>query len=371
MTREAGLIFCGPVEVYEALGSSAVVVYIMLTALYLIPIWTYSGINVTRLTKSYQNKKSKSLLLLPTVPVFLSFLSGLGIILPCAGIFVETISDAVLTVGLMLYFELAERIHHKTKDNAKDNQEEKEQQMILTDSSVISRLLTPRRRAMVHNFLLSSSLFLLLWSKQVILFMDLINIPHLVPGSTFLSLTPDTVARLVALFLALATCLLSLVKMKNLREDKVDTNPGLYILLLYFLYTAIWIFFIFIEETRLLRDLSVPFVRNYVSHFVKNIQKVFLATIIGVPFVQSCTQLNEKYGSELGQGHSNQAAILTEKNETELEKIAGSVSETTGDEEGERRTSVTTFYSISSWRKGSITKPRITPRTIKKKRSSR
>ena len=77
--------------------------------------------------------------------------------------------------------------------------------------------------------------------------MDLINIPHMVPGSTFLSLTPDTVARLVALFLALATCLLSLVKIKNLREDKVDTNPGLYILLLYFLYTAIWIFFIFIE----------------------------------------------------------------------------------------------------------------------------
>ena len=97
----------------------------------------------------------------------------------------------------------------------------------------------------------------------------------------------------------------------------------------------------YFPETRLLRDLSVPFVRNYVSHFVKNIQKVFLATIIGVPFVQSCTQLNDKYGSELGQGHSNPAA---EKDETELEKIAGS--ETTGDEEGERRTSVTTFYSF-------------------------
>ena len=102
----------------------------------------------------------------------------------------------------------------------------------------------------------------------------------------------------------------------------------------------------YFPETRLLRDLSVPFVRNYVSHFVKNIQKVFLATIIGVPFVQSCTQLNDKYGSDLGQGHSNQAAVLTEKDETELEKIAGSVSETTGDEEGERRTSVTTFYSF-------------------------
>ena len=82
---------------------------------------------------------------------------------------------------------------------------------------------------------------------KVILFMDLINIPHLVPGSSFLSLTPDTVARLVALFLALATCLLSLVKIENLRKEKVDINPGLYLLLWYFLFTAIWIFFIFIE----------------------------------------------------------------------------------------------------------------------------
>ena len=80
---------------------------------------------------------------------------------------------------------------------------------------------------------------------------------------------------------------------------------------------------------------------------MKNIQKVFLATIIGVPFVQSCALLNDKYGSELGQGkgQSNPGAILTEKEETELEKISGSV--TTGDEEeGVRRTSVTTFYSF-------------------------
>ena len=38
-------------KVYEALRSSAVVVYIMLTTMYLIPIWVYSGINVTRLTQ--------------------------------------------------------------------------------------------------------------------------------------------------------------------------------------------------------------------------------------------------------------------------------------------------------------------------------
>ena len=51
--------------------------------------WRLSSCLQFRLTKSYHNKKSKSLLLLPTVPVLLSFLSGLGIILPCSGIFVE------------------------------------------------------------------------------------------------------------------------------------------------------------------------------------------------------------------------------------------------------------------------------------------
>ena len=80
---------------------------------------------------------------------------------------------------------------------------------------------------------------------------------------------------------------------------------------------------------------------------MKNIQKVFLATIIGVPFVQSCALLNDKYGSELGQGQSNPGAILTEKEETELEKMSGSVTTRDGEEgEGVRRTSVTTFYSF-------------------------
>ena len=39
----------------------------------------------------------------------------------------------------------------------------------------------------------------------------------------------------------------SLAKIENLRKEKVDINPGLYLLLFYFLFTAIWIFFIFIE----------------------------------------------------------------------------------------------------------------------------
>ena len=100
---------------------------------------------------------------------------------------------------------------------------------------------------MVLNFVLSTMLFLLLWSKQIILFMDLINIPYIIPGETFFILSAETIARLVAIMLAIASLFLSLAKLKTLHQENVDINPALYILTLYFLYQAIWIFFLFIE----------------------------------------------------------------------------------------------------------------------------
>merc|ERR1712064_170082 len=68
-----------------------------------------------------------------------------------------------------------------------------------------------------------------------------------------------------------------------------DVNPAVHILVLYFLYQAIWLFFLFLEETQIIRSLSAAFRREYVSHFIKNIQKVFLATIIGFSYLRSCS----------------------------------------------------------------------------------
>ena len=64
---------------------------------------------------------------------------------------------------------------------------------------------------------------------------------------TFFILTAETIARLVAIMLAIASLFLSLAKLKTLHQENVDINPALYILTLYFLYQAIWIFFLFIE----------------------------------------------------------------------------------------------------------------------------
>ena len=71
----------------------------------------------------------------------------------------------------------------------------------------------------------------------------------------------DIILRLVALFLAITCCLLSLAKLKNLRKYEVDINPGLYILLWYFLFTAIWIFFMFIEG--IISYFAESFILNY------------------------------------------------------------------------------------------------------------
>ena len=228
---------------------------------------------------------------------------------------------------------------------------------------------------MILNFVLSTMLFLLLWSKQIILFMDLINIPYMIPGETFFILSPETIARLVAIILAIASLFLSLAKLKTLHQENVDIHPALHLLTLYFLYQAIWIFFLFIEgdkraikniyflsdslflmndfhlENRLLRDLSYHFNKSYVSHFIKNIQKVFLVTIIGVPFVRSCILMIDQYNEKLSRSIEDEKSSEDEENvEKGSEKAVDEDEESnekSEDDEGERRKSVTTFFSFT------------------------
>ena len=98
------------------------------------------------------------------------------------------------------------------------------------------------------NFLLSSCLFLLLWSKQIILFMDLINL-HNYQYQTFFTLAASSLARVVSLLLALVSFYLCQKKIESLRNSREDLNLNLiyYILLWYGLFQAIWVFFLFIE----------------------------------------------------------------------------------------------------------------------------
>ena len=98
------------------------------------------------------------------------------------------------------------------------------------------------------TFLLSSCLFLLLWSKQIILFMDLINL-HNYQYQTFFTLAASSLARVVSLLLALVSFYLCQKKIESLRNSREDLNLNLiyYILLWYGLFQAIWVFFLFIE----------------------------------------------------------------------------------------------------------------------------
>lgn len=319
------LTFCGPKEVYEALQSTAIIVFVMLTALYLFPVWSYSVYTIFRLRKTC-NSKAKSVLILPSLPIFLSILAGLGIILPCSGIYVETLQDAMLTIALMLYFELAEKVNKK---------------LLQKEDGMNSRGL------MVLNFLLSTALFLLLWSKQIILFIDFIRINNMEFDSTFFQISTDTISRLVAILLALLSLALSVLKLRNLHRQNVDVNPALHILVFYFLHQAIWLFFLFLEETQIIGSLSAAFRREYVSHFIKNIQKVFLATIIGVSYIQSCSAFYDFLESKnLFASRSDvkeepiQAPSSSEKGENDAAE------DDLEEKPSERKSSVTTFFSF-------------------------
>ena len=101
----------------------------------------------------------------------------------------------MLTIALMLYFELAEKVNKK---------------LLQKEDGMNSRGL------MVLNFLLSTALFLLLWSKQIILFIDFIRINNMEFDSTFFQISTDTISRLVAILLAL----LSLALREAIKKKK-------------------------------------------------------------------------------------------------------------------------------------------------------
>ena len=137
----------------------------------------------------------------------------------------QSLLDITLVIGLMLTFNIAEKIIQNTE---KDQEKQK------------WRTLT--------NFLLSSCLFLLLWSKQIILFMDLINL-HNYQYQSFFTLAASSIARVVSLLLAMVSFYLCKKKIESLKNSREDLNLNLiyYILLWYGLFQAIWIFFLFIE----------------------------------------------------------------------------------------------------------------------------
>lgn len=87
------------------------------------------------------------------------------------------------------------------------------------------------------------------------------------------------------------------------------------------------------------KNLSQPFHKYHVGHFVKNIQKVFLVVFIGVPFLQNCGSFHEQFKETLGVGDDSGE---------DIENTEDTEADTTEDTEDTRRSSITTFFSLTS-----------------------
>ena len=88
------------------------------------------------------------------------------------------------------------------------------------------------------------------------------------------------------------------------------------------------------------KNLSRPFHKYHVGHFVKNIQKVFLVVFIGVPFLQNCGSFQEQFQATLG---------VIEESGNDIENTEDTeVPDTTEETEDARRSSITTFFSFTS-----------------------
>ena len=87
------------------------------------------------------------------------------------------------------------------------------------------------------------------------------------------------------------------------------------------------------------KNLSQPFHKYHVGHFVKNIQKVFLVVFIGVPFLQNCGSFHEQFKETLSVGDDSGA---------DVENTEDTEADTSDDTEDARRSSITTFFSFTS-----------------------
>ena len=87
------------------------------------------------------------------------------------------------------------------------------------------------------------------------------------------------------------------------------------------------------------KNLSQPFHKYHVGHFVKNIQKVFLVVFIGVPFLQNCGSFHEQFKETLS---------VSEDSGDDVENTQDTEFDTAEEAEDTRRSSITTFFSFTS-----------------------
>ena len=111
----------------------------------------------------------------------------------------------------------------------------------------------------------------------------------------------ENLPSIIALPVALVTLLTSSMTLYLSKCSNKHQNilPGIFILTLYFLFQAVWLFFLFIKgkynisysvlikifvENHMFGQVAPYLSEDNVADFVKNIQKVFLVTMMSLPF---------------------------------------------------------------------------------------
>ena len=214
------------------------------------------------------------------LPSLLITTSSLGILFPSLGIFVETVLEALLILYLISYFEIADKwLRSKSED--------------------------PWHPA--FYFLQVCFFFIMLWLKQIMFFMDIIRNEN----DSFWNFSYRTIVKLLDLSMNVPAVVIAGVKIRILHQTNSLPNVGICIIIWYFLFQALWLFFMFLQgmttepkcvvnhnaivlENAMFKGLSLVFNADSVAHFVKNIMKTFLVVIIGFPYCQNCVSIAEK-----------------------------------------------------------------------------
>eukprot|EP00092_Neocalanus_flemingeri_P021154 GFUD01022928.1.p1 GENE.GFUD01022928.1~~GFUD01022928.1.p1 ORF type:complete len:394 (+),score=58.36 GFUD01022928.1:105-1184(+) len=284
----------GPDEVFSSMGHWSTAVYIIL-GLHAVPVWLVGTLLLLRLAKLCPPALFHNLAWLISVPPVLMFLTTLAILLPSVGKYVEVLLEVVLCVGLVKFLKLT-----ITLCGGKDSLVSycADRDILLPVGSPPLVCFLPCTKPSITKYRLSCIMLgpsILLGLKVVILAVDLIYLLiDYTPSGDFLGV--DNIHNLASFPIGLGAIYslnIYLVIINECLPSNTKRLLGLVLVLEFILFDCLRLFFIFLTGSGMLTCIAPYLSQDTVVHLLKNIIKAFLATFMGIPYLQICAEKME------------------------------------------------------------------------------
>jgi len=285
------LSFVGPFQVFSSIGHWNTAVYVIL-ALHVAPFLAWTASVVIKVVNKIRLSKFTSIYWLILTPASVLILASLGIIIPSTGKLIEAGIDVVISIGFLQFINFTldlcsekELIIEYFKEKEVSLQIGAPPFICLTGCKNVGLSKKGLSFVIWGPRLLFSVKFLLLAVEVVYALLDYTPSGYFLDVDNFHNIL-NIPASLFGIY-----CLNIYMDVINVCLDG-NSKRFLVVMLLveFIIFDSLKLFFVFIKGTHMLACVPPFLSQDHIVYMLKNIIKGFLATFIGVPFLNVCRE---------------------------------------------------------------------------------